>query len=89
MKHLDIQVRGKVQGVWFRASTKEAADRLGIAGTVRNEADGSVSVEAEGDDEKLEALLQWLQEGPPLADVTSVESTPSEIKHYREFTITR
>ena len=89
MKHLDVWVTGKVQGVWFRASTKETADRLGLVGTVRNEPDGSVSVEAEGDEETLAALLQWLHEGPPLAEVSGVNSRFSALKHYKEFTISR
>jgi len=48
MKHLNITVKGVVQGVFFRASTKDQADQLGICGLVRNEQDGSVYVEAEG-----------------------------------------
>ena len=53
MKHLSIRVSGKVQGVFFRASTKDRADELHIKGTVGNNADGSVSIEAEGEDENL------------------------------------
>lgn len=62
-------VAGKVQGVWFRASTKEQADRLGVTGWVRNLPDGRVEVMACGDREKLEQLQAWLRQGPRLAKV--------------------
>ncbi|MFB6307312.1 MAG: acylphosphatase, partial [Flavobacteriales bacterium] len=54
MKHKDIRVRGKVQGVFYRATMVENAMRWGIKGFVRNETDGSVYIEAEGDEEALE-----------------------------------
>ena len=54
MKHLSIHVSGKVQGVFFRASTKEKAEEFNIKGNVRNNADGSVSIEAEGEEENLQ-----------------------------------
>jgi acylphosphatase len=60
-------VSGKVQGVFFRASTREQALRLGLSGSARNLADGRVEVIAAGDDESLERLASWLQEGPPAA----------------------
>lgn len=72
-KHLDIRITGKVQGVWFRDSTKAVANQLGIYGFVRNEPDGSVYAEAEGEPVKLEAFLEWCYEGPELARVENVE----------------
>ncbi|HOZ24496.1 MAG TPA: acylphosphatase [Thermomonas sp.] len=65
-------VRGKVQGVWFRASTREQAARLGLDGHARNLGDGSVEVIAIGDAEALDALERWLHVGPPLARVDAV-----------------
>ena len=65
-------VRGKVQGVWFRASTRDEAARLRLYGQARNLADGSVEVLAVGDAEAIDALEQWLLEGPPLARVDAV-----------------
>jgi len=65
-------VRGRVQGVWFRASTRDVAVRLGLAGHARNLADGSVEVLAVGDVEDIDALQRWLHEGPPLARVDRV-----------------
>lgn len=65
-------VSGKVQGVWFRASTKTEATRLGITGWVRNLADGRVEVKAYGDKDQLADLYQWLKVGPSQANVTEV-----------------
>ena len=66
-------VRGRVQGVFYRASTQKKADKLGLAGWVRNCPDGSVEIHAEGDREKVEALIAWCRKGPPMASVTDVE----------------
>lgn len=67
-------VSGKVQGVWFRASTREQAERLGIAGHAINLPDGRVEVVACGDDAALDQLAAWLTQGPPLARVDNVAS---------------
>ena len=66
-------VRGKVQGVWFRASTRDVALRLGLAGHARNLADGGVEVFAAGDADAIARLHEWLHEGPPLARVDAVD----------------
>ena len=65
-------VSGRVQGVFFRASTRAEANRLGIAGSARNLADGSVEVIASGADEALRELEDWLWRGPPAARVERV-----------------
>lgn len=62
-------ISGRVQGVWFRASTKTEADRLGITGFARNLPDGRVEVVAFGDGERIVELMGWLKVGPPLAKV--------------------
>ncbi len=87
MKHLDIKVRGKVQGVFYRASTKAVADQLGIRGTAKNEADGSVVIEAEGESALLDMFLDWCKEGPENAEVTAVETNEGELKNYRNFEV--
>ena len=84
-KHLDIKVRGKVQGVFYRATTKAVADQLGVKGFVSNEADGSVYIEAEGDAPMIEEFLAWCHEGPDRARVEQVESSEGEMKNYRNF----
>ncbi|MEZ0469453.1 acylphosphatase [Luteimonas salinilitoris] len=66
-------VSGKVQGVFFRASTREQAQRLGLHGYAKNLADGRVEVLAAGDAGAIDALAEWLKRGPPQARVESVE----------------
>ncbi len=88
MNHWKILVRGKVQGVYFRATTKAVADQLGIKGFVLNEPDGSVYIEAEGDDFALESLVDFCEEGPDGAEVTSVEAHKSdELMHFKNFEV--
>ena len=65
-------VSGRVQGVFFRASTRNEAERLGLAGSARNLDDGRVEVIASGADEALAALERWLWQGPPSAHVAGV-----------------
>jgi len=68
-----FRVIGLVQGVWFRQSAANEANQLGLAGLVRNRADGSVEGVAEGPREAIEALLRWSRRGPPAARVEAVE----------------
>jgi acylphosphatase len=89
MKHYQITVKGKVQGVYFRASTKAVADHLGIKGLVYNQPDGSVYVEAEGDDFALEAFMDFLREGPEQARVENLQCQEAEIKNYRNFEVVK
>ncbi len=65
-------VSGKVQGVWFRASTRDVAVRLGLHGYAKNLADGRVEVLATGEAAAIEALATWLRHGPPLARVDAL-----------------
>lgn len=87
MKHLNIKVHGKVQGVYFRDSTKMVADQLGVKGWIRNESDGSIYIEAEGDDWILDNFLDWCEEGPERAEVQLVEKAESEIQNFQNFII--
>lgn len=85
-KALLIHVSGKVQGVWFRKYTAEAAERLGISGWVRNEADGSVLIHAEAQAADLEAFVAWCHEGSPLSVVENVtirETQPQQSAGFR------
>lgn len=66
-------VRGRVQGVAFRWSTQECAHELGLSGYVRNLADGSVEVLAQGEQRKVDVLCEWLWQGPAHARVDTVE----------------
>jgi acylphosphatase len=87
MRHLDITIKGKVQGVFFRASTKAVADQLGVRGIIKNEPNGDVFIEAEADNATLDMFLDWCHEGPEEAHVTTVESNSGELKNYRNFEI--
>ncbi len=68
-----LMIRGRVQGVFFRASTVELAVRLELGGWVRNCRDGSVEVVAEGQEQKVQELIQWCHQGPMGAQVQKVE----------------
>lgn len=65
-------VSGRVQGVFFRAGTRDAASKLGIQGEAINLPDGRVEVRAKGDAAALDALENWLRHGPPMARVDGV-----------------
>jgi len=68
-----LVVRGRVQGVYFRASTQHEAHRLGVVGWVKNLPDGRVEIVAEGSREALEELVQWAHKGPRAAHVEHVD----------------
>ncbi|MEE9256918.1 MAG: acylphosphatase [bacterium] len=72
-ERLHLLIRGRVQGVWYRASARERAVELGLTGWVRNGAGGEVELVAEGPPEALERLREWCREGPPLARVSGIE----------------
>ena len=73
-KLLHAIVSGRVQGVFFRASAREEALRLGLGGWVRNLPDGGVEVEAIGPTDRLQAFLLWLHGGPAAARVEGVDA---------------
>jgi acylphosphatase len=89
MKCLIIKVSGNVQGVFFRASTKEQADLLGISGFVKNEKDGGVYIEAEGESAALNKFVEWCKVGPPQAVVTDVKISEVELRQFSSFKIVR
>ncbi|HET9324231.1 MAG TPA: acylphosphatase [Gaiellaceae bacterium] len=71
-------IRGRVQGVFFRAETRERARSLGLGGWVRNNADGTVEAVFEGDRERIESMLAWCRRGPAFAQVDDVAVDWSE-----------
>jgi acylphosphatase len=75
MKRLHVFVSGRVQGVFFRARTRDRALELGLTGWVRNLADGRVEAMFEGEDADLEAALSWCREGPPRSRPEEVEAS--------------
>ena len=80
-------IRGRVQGVFFRASTREQAQRLGLRGHARNLPDGRVEVLAVGTDDAIQQLEQWLQHGPTSARVDHVERSSTEVDARDDFSV--
>jgi acylphosphatase len=78
MKRLEASIYGRVQGVFFRDTTRQEAQRRQITGWVRNETDGSVRVVAEGEQDALETFESFLSRGPARAEVRRVETTWKE-----------
>ncbi len=85
--HCNIQVIGKVQGVWFRKYTKDKADMLGLTGIVKNKTDGNVYIEAEGEKEIVEGFIRWLYEGSPQSNVVEVIYETSKFIGFESFEI--
>lgn len=89
MKSVSITVTGKVQGVFFRASAKDIAEKLDVRGFAQNMPDGSVYIEAEGDEENLKQFIGWCKQGPPRASVSNVNVVEAEPKSFQRFDIKR
>lgn len=82
-----LKVTGKVQGVFFRQSTKKIADEFGVNGYVKNCADGTVEIAAEGNEIDLEKFIAWCCYGPANAVVNNIEISESEWMNYKTFEI--
>jgi acylphosphatase len=74
---VDLTVSGRVQGVSFRAYAEQEANRLGVAGWVRNEPGGDVVAHVEGDPDAVDAFVRWCHDGPRFARVSAVAVTPA------------
>ncbi|MGH7271180.1 MAG: acylphosphatase [Polyangiaceae bacterium] len=79
-KRVQIIVRGRVTGVFFRAAAQREARRLGVTGWVKNRADGNVEVVAEGEEEAIKEMISWTHHGPSAARVDNVDV------HWRSYT---
>lgn len=82
-----ILVEGKVQGVFYRASTKAKARQLSLNGLVKNQSDGSVLIEAQGAENNIEALIEWCKTGPPTAKVENCKWEKIKERNYSKFEI--
>jgi acylphosphatase len=80
-----IRVDGCVQGVNFRQAARQEAKRLGVTGFARNEPDGSVTIDAEGNPEEVEQLVEWCHRGPAAARVSRVEVSDGPLVGYNGF----
>lgn len=88
MNHWKILVQGKVQKVFFRLTTKAVADQVGVKGFVMNQPDGSVYIEAEGNEFGLNSLLEFCEEGPEGAKVSAVDVQKSnDLKNFKNFEV--
>ncbi len=88
MRSVDIRVAGRVQGVFFRLSTRNRAVERGVRGTVRNEPDGTVTIAAEAEDAALDLFLEWVRHGPTRARVDSVSIVEREERGFEGFEVT-
>jgi acylphosphatase len=89
MKHCTFRIYGHVQGVFFRQSSRQEAQKLGLSGYAHNEPDGSVLIEAEGLAEALDAFESWCRKGPAAARVDRVEVFTGEVQGYQAFEVRR
>ena len=87
--HRKLTISGRVQGVFYRASTVDKALELGVTGYVRNEPDGSVYAEVEGTEKQVEAMVDWCKEGPRFANVVDVSIEEGELQGFESFKIDR
>jgi len=68
-----VVISGRVQGVWFRASTRDKAQQLGLTGWIKNTSEGNVEAVFEGEEKLINEMLDWCRHGPPLSEVKNVE----------------
>ena len=87
MRRAEVVVHGAVQGVFFRVEARDRARSLGVAGWVRNAADGSVEAVFEGEEERVESMVSWCRRGPPGARVDEVDVTWAEPRGEQAFSI--
>jgi acylphosphatase len=86
-QRVTINVMGRVQGVGFRHHTLKKAKELNICGFVRNEYDGSVFIDAEGQEEDINLLIEWCKKGPAWSKVERIQVTENELMNYKDFFI--
>ena len=89
MPTIHLLIKGKVQGVFYRATAKKVADKLKLAGWVKNTKDGDVEITITGDEEKLQKLITWSKVGPEKADVEDVIIRYEAETSFTEFEIIR
>jgi acylphosphatase len=83
-----VVISGQVQGVWYRASTKEKAEELGLTCWVKNIAHGNVEAVFEGDESTVNEMIAWCRKGPPLAQVADVKTTRKHVSgEFTGFTV--
>ncbi|MFO7872470.1 MAG: acylphosphatase [Candidatus Undinarchaeales archaeon] len=86
MKRVKVKIHGKVQGVFYRANTRDTADELEINGWVKNMPDGTVEAVFEGENEKVDEMIEWCKKGSPASDVKKVDVQSEEKIENKKFT---
>lgn len=86
---IHLTIKGRVQGVYYRASAKEAAEQLNISGWVKNTVEGHVEIAAAGDDEAIDRFIDWCKQGPVRAIVKEVVVTPIGDEAFSGFEVIR
>ena len=86
-KNVYVLVSGRVQCVWFRASTKQKAEMLGVNGWVKNTNNGCVEAVFEGDEKLVDEMIEWCRSGPPLAKVENVDVKIQNTVDFNSFEI--
>jgi acylphosphatase len=89
MRTVHLIIKGKVQGVYYRASAKDVARDIGVTGWVKNMPDGNVEVIVSGSEERVEKFIEWCRKGPKNAEVTEVIVNDSKEKPLTDFRIIR
>lgn len=87
MPTVQIIIKGKVQGVFYRASAKAVADTIGITGWIKNTAEGNVEALAKADEAQLHKFIAWCRKGPEEAIVKEVTVIPKEERAFKDFKI--
>jgi len=80
-----LRIHGRVQGVWYRESMRQEAERLGIGGWVRNRLDGTVEAVVEGEAPAVDAMTRWAERGPRDAEVTRVDAADEPAENRMQF----
>lgn len=89
MPTIHLIIKGKVQGVFYRATAKKVADEIGVKGWIKNVREGSVDIVATGTKQQLKGFIEWCRRGPSGAIVTDVIVMEKEEEMFKKFTIVR
>ena len=89
MKTIRLTIKGKVQGVFYRATAKDVADLIGVKGWVRNLPDNNVEIIATASEETLQKFINWCKQGPPKAKVDEVAIEELDLQEFSNFKVIR
>ena len=89
MPTVHLIIKGRVQGVFYRATAKDVADEIGVTGWVKNTEEGNVEILATGSDTQLRKLIDWCRIGPKKAVVTEVEISENKEENFKSFEVLR